>query len=120
MKNIKRLSVIFITSLVLSLALPVIGLTMNQKKVRDIQALHNNLYPNQKIVLDSSSTCKPSWVQDTGITLHSDNKGNPISIHIDTNGAQLNNDCNDINLDSITGIRVEEIPTGKIVKSIYW
>jgi hypothetical protein len=120
MKNIKLLSVIFITSLMLSLALPVIGLTMNEKKVRDIQALHSALLQGQRIVLDSSSTCKPSWVQDTGITLHSDSKGNPISIHIDTNGSQLINDCNDINLDSIKGIRVEEIPSGEIVKSIYW
>lgn len=121
MKNIKRLSIIFITSLVLSLALPVISLTMTEKKVRDIQALHDALLPGQRIILSHSSRCgfHPRWVQDTNITFKTNDEGD-VSVYIPFSGSPSGFGCNQFDLESVSGIQVEDASTGEVIKSIYW
>lgn len=110
-------TILFITAFTLSIVLPVLSITMNEKKVRDIRALDNALLPGQRIVLDSPDSCEshPTWNSNTEITLKENERGNAwIQINA------LNANCNTFNLEEVNSIQVEDTSTGTVIKSIYW
>jgi len=121
MKKHKGLPILFITTLLLSLALPLLSQTMTEKKVRDIQALHNALLPGQRIILDQEYRCgyQATWTQNTQVVFKNDDEGN-VYIHIPIGEDRRGIGCNEFDLERVNGIEVQDSSTGTVIRSIYW
>lgn len=119
MKNPRLMIILFITTLLVSISFPLLSLTMNQKKARDIQEVTKALTPNQRVILSHSYSCNeyPSWNNNTQLVFNKDAEGSPISFYVPS---LSNQSCSEFYLEKVDGIQVEDTSTGRVIKSIYW